>query len=1440
MRKKSYPKLSNFEKNHLMKKYLLSLLFVTASSINIFSQTQNTALYDPFNARLRPKYNDSLPEFVKLTLKPNANMFEVARAFEVFEKAQKAKGENEIENPFDVYYHRWRRAYAPFVQEDGTIKLPSYTAFQEKLKAENTAYNAETRNKATKQEKLTSNWTNIGPKETFWLKDDYAAQTACPWQANIYAFDVSKSNNNVLYAATETGAVFKTTDKGLNWTVCANGFNFGGSAEAVAIHPTNPNIVFLGVGSNIYKSIDGGNTWTSVYSGIWLYPNAIAISPTDPNLVLVSAYAGLFRSTDAGATWTQVYSESCDDVQINPLSTTHVFVLKYNGTNIEFLKSTDSGENFTTYSMGGLTDASSGRLAVTGADVNRIYALLTTDSGSKLIKSSDEGATWTNTSVTFCTGGISDATGGQGYYDLALAVSPTDANKIIFGLCSTHKSTDGGATSNFLGGYCGSVAVHPDLQEVKCVGNDVWVATDGGLTLSTDFFASDYEARNNGIFATDFWGFGQGWNEDIMVGGRYHNGNTAMADFYPAGKALRMGGAEAGTGYVLPGQTRAAVFSDLGNGWTLPETFNSYSGARFAFTKYPNEDYYGYNSSPLTTDPRYAKHIYLGEGTTFWKTTDGGATFNVLHDFGSQVRRYEISRSNPNVLYLTTDDDFYKSTDGGVNWVSRNIPLGHTTTNMRFSLSATDENLLWAVFENFGSTLLGKVYKSTNGGSTWTDMTTNTLNGYNIKWIQLANNTEGGVYIAAVNSKGFVFYTDNSKSDWEDFSTNLPASMDIIRLLPFYRDAKLRVAGNRGVWETPLYNENFAPIAQPITDKKTSRCVRDTFYFDDYSIVKHAGTTWAWSFSPTPQYISNTNSRNPKVVFGNIGDYNVTLTVTNSNGTSTKTEANMVSILTDECSPETVAGKAMNSTTTSDYFLTPSVNLGTTNTVTLMAWIKPNGQQADFTGIITSSNPSVGINLTSNHELRLNWNESEWWWASGLTVPTDKWSHIALVMTGTEMIFYLNGKAATNAIPPVLLDLSHINWYIGCDRGRSDRVFKGMIDEVALYSRALTQTEIREQMHLTKLSSDAALMAYFQFNETSGDVYNRISAGSAALLGSATRTTSTAPVASGTSETQTVTSSGVKTFSAAGVTLTFPNSGTLPNGDLCITRLNSAPDQLPNNYPSAAKNWIINNYGTNATFAALTNMTLTGYGAISQNEASNPSNFKLYKREMGETGNNWGSSVGSGTTASAGTDGIIAFGTPSITSFSQFTIMQEATVLPLVLNDFTAQKVEKKYAQLNWTTQQEKNLAHFDIERSYNGSHFENVGTIKAIGQSTDKQAYSFLDNASLSGLIYYRLRMVDADRHVEFSKVQALDFDKSVDVLIYPNPIGKGKTLVIKTNLDEPYDFKITNISGKTVLTKTFTTPEVQLDTEGLGKGLYLFELKSKTHWRFGKIVVE
>lgn len=91
------------------------------------------------------------------------------------------------------------------------------------------------------------------------------------------------------------------------------------------------------------------------------------------------------------------------------------------------------------------------------------------------------------------------------------------------------------------------------------------------MNFTTDRFTSrsNHSARNAGLIGSDMWGFDQGWNEDLVVGGRYHNGNTAIAEFYDD-TALRMGGAESPTGWVLKGKSRHVAFNDLGNGFILP------------------------------------------------------------------------------------------------------------------------------------------------------------------------------------------------------------------------------------------------------------------------------------------------------------------------------------------------------------------------------------------------------------------------------------------------------------------------------------------------------------------------------------------------------------------------------------------------------------------------------------------------------------------------------------------------------------------------------------------------------------------------------------------------------------------------------------------------------------------------------------------------------
>jgi photosystem II stability/assembly factor-like uncharacterized protein len=1259
--------------------FKLSFLVVLLSIVTS-AWAQKEALYDPLKTSDRMPYGDHLPEFIKMMYQPNANFYAIEAAFERYEKAEKTKKNHqkapenqdneEVEDIYEVYFQRWKRAYRPYVKDDGSIVLPAISAYKRKIREENLI----NQKQAGARSLSSANWTNVGPKETFWLKNDDAAQNPCPWQVNIYSFDISKSNPNILFACAETGGVYKTTDKGLNWTACgSNSFNFGGSSEAVEIHPTNPDIVYVAVGAFLWRTIDGGVNWMDVASCTATGVHDIAILPSDPNVILVAADNGFFRSADGGTTWNAVYSQGCYDIEINPGNDSHVFILKANGTSVDFFKSTDAGVSFALKTTG-ISTHSWGRLAVTAADNNRIYALCTSNTntvGPKLLMSTDEGETWTDMNPTYCTGGISDAAGGQGYYDLSIAASQTNANELLFGFCSTTKavSVDGGSTFTFtqIGGYCGHFGIHPDLQEVKTIMNngvmETWLSTDGGLTYSTDFFTNktNASARNKGIYGSDFWGFAQGWNEDIMVGGRYHNGNTAMADFYPEGKALRLGGGEAATGYVFHGNERYTAFSDLGS-VRLPATFGD-QAIFGSYGKYPREFLGNYGYSNLAIHPYYFKHHYLGRDSSLWRSTDNGATFQTFKYFGSMVYRFEISRSNPSVMFVTTAAALYKTTDGGATWSTITLPSGKNPASLFLAIHPSNDQEVWISFINVSDA--GRIYKTTDGGATWTNMDGTLPNEIKPKFI---THTGGGIYVSfdGNNSLGHIFYRSVSATDWTNFSTNLPVSFYKLKMLPFYRDGKLRVAGDKGIWETPLESD-VVPIALPTVDKQATNCSRDTFYFDDYSILKHAGATWTWSFSPAPLYVSNASSRQPKVVFGSAGVYSVTLTVANGAGSNTRTVVNMISVTSDgNCDPSTVIGKAMTSSTNGDRLVTPLINLNKSNgdpnnEITLMAWVKPSGAVSPYTSIVGTSGGTVELIVRDNNKLGIVWNGVLWGWESGHVLPANEWSHVAYVVTPTDLKLYLNGKEAINTTDPIALNLA-TTWIIGMDRDVSVRTFKGEIDEVCMYDRSLSINEIREKMHLIKTpSAETGLKGYFQFDETEGVVWNKVNPVSSSFSGNATRIISTAPVATGSSQRMSITTGGIKDFAAQNITLEFPGTGIYPNGDIVVNELSASPDQLPpGGTPLNTKYWIINNYGTNKVFTALSNIKFKNIST-----SSPASNFKLYQRSFNADGATWGTAMDGGDDLTANT---LTFA-PNVSCLGvmtsgQFTFNDDATTLP--------------------------------------------------------------------------------------------------------------------------------------------------------------------------------
>ncbi len=879
------------------KKYLV-LITVFLFVSNTFSQNLINPLSIPFKDK-------NIPQWAELMYQEPVNILKVKEAFDIYYATDKKQSKNykidkesfeehesnrELEEKYIEYYFRLINIYRPYINSIGEIDMKK---INQSIGQQNKSHTSPSVNKTI--------WSPVNA-ETYLPINDDPTQAIVDEIANIYTFDVFKGNTSIQYAGAESGGLFKTINKGVNWTQIGMNMNFSG-IDAIAIHPINSDIVLIGNNNNIYRSIDGGETWISVLVSSNLGVNALEVNTLDPTLFFAATNQGIFRSTDSGQNFTNITTSGSTDIKICPTDISIVYtVLKNNSTNFyECWKSSNGGVSFTVMNNGWSTAYTGGEalIGLTAADPNTIYIAQLTSTNPILHKSINGANTWNLIAIGGSPGFPMD--NGQGFYDFVIVVSPSNANELMVGTQSLYKSYDGGTSFLCKTGYCGGdLRIHVDYQCAKAIGNECWISSDGGITYSTDFYTIESLSRINGLNAGSWWGFGQGWNTDIFVGGLYHNGDLAFNENCQ-NKTMRMGGGESPTGYVNPMFNEQMYCSDIG-GWKIPTTFNTPYESIPNITKYPNESYWDVESSELEWDPICPKTFYLGNDNDFLKTIDGGIYFETLFSAtsaGAKIMQIEVSRKNPKYIYIVEQNNstsaIWKTTDGGLTWASTAMLTGISNSEQRYKAITINENNvneLWVALKNGSSS--NKVFKTTNGGNSWINITTPTIGSMSILSIVHQMGTDGGIYIGGYDGK--VYYRNNTLSDWQNYSSGLPVNGYAPFLKPFYRDNKLRLAGN-GVWEAPLF-EPSAPSAQPMVDKTIAyNCPSpvDTFYFEDYSVLSVSGATWLWSF-PGADFVSSTTIRNPKVVYTSVGSYSVTLTVTNGNGTDTKTITNMISV----------------------------------------------------------------------------------------------------------------------------------------------------------------------------------------------------------------------------------------------------------------------------------------------------------------------------------------------------------------------------------------------------------------------------------------------------------------------------------------------------------------------------------------------------------------
>lgn len=227
-----------------MRIFLISFLLFT--SLSTFGQQKFTTHdYIPGNIlNYKPAYQDNYPTWAKMLYQEDINYYEIEKAYSNW----KINGNDDF-RAVEKYYKIWIQKVSPFVAEDGSIQLIGVETYYNNILSSQ-------QKTTTNQLKDGTNWEFLGPKETFWLNESGSTQEpeACPWQVNIYTFDVAKSSYSTLYCGTETGYVNKSIDNGETWNLLAQNYTFGGGITSLAIHPTDENTVYIGAGAQIHKT----------------------------------------------------------------------------------------------------------------------------------------------------------------------------------------------------------------------------------------------------------------------------------------------------------------------------------------------------------------------------------------------------------------------------------------------------------------------------------------------------------------------------------------------------------------------------------------------------------------------------------------------------------------------------------------------------------------------------------------------------------------------------------------------------------------------------------------------------------------------------------------------------------------------------------------------------------------------------------------------------------------------------------------------------------------------------------------------------------------------------------------------------------------------------------------------------------------------------------
>ena len=635
------------------------------------------------------------------------------------------------------------------------------------------------------------------------------------------------------WMGTTGGGVFKTTDGGMSWQPASDRY-FGGTIGAIAVDPSNADVVYVGGGETdirgntshgdgLWKTTDGGRTWTMLGFKDE-YISTIRVHPTNANVVWLGVFGrvfsahpdrGVYKSTDGGKSFQKVLfvndSTGAIDIALDPSNPDVMYAAMWQayrtpwsmssgGVHSGIWKSTDGGAKWTklTGTARGLPTGNIGKigLAVSPAKPSRIWAQIEHDSGG-VYRSDDAGQTWSYINRD-------RKLRQRAWYYSQLFADPKDSN-VVYGLnVGMFRSKDGGVTfPETLN------PPHGDNHDLWIAPNDpnrMVQANDGGANVSLnrgaswtdqDFATAQfYHVSTTNEFPYKVCGAQQ--DNSTLCGPSRKEGGVTMADWYDAG------GGE--SGYVTPHPTKPDVIFAGSYGGLLTRKDRRTEFERNV-TVYPDNPM-GYSSEDIpvrfqwTFPIVFSRHdpgvLYAGGNFLFRSTDEGQSWTRVSPDLSRHDPRtmgasggpitkdqtgvetygviftFDESPLQKGLLWAGTDDGYvWVSRDNGANWKNVTPPdMGDFT---RVSMIEPGHYAACAAYVASNRYQQDDkrpiIHKTTDCGATWTKIV-NGIGAEDFTRTVREDPVRRGLLYAGTERGVWVSFDDGA--NWQTLRRNLP------------------------------------------------------------------------------------------------------------------------------------------------------------------------------------------------------------------------------------------------------------------------------------------------------------------------------------------------------------------------------------------------------------------------------------------------------------------------------------------------------------------------------------------------------------------------------------------------------------------------------------------------------------------------------------------